>query len=128
MGETEQLYTARGEQGMGTSVATLEAFGVTIDEEKYDSLLRWHYTSKNPSLLGKRQSFQVKRPLFTVKQTPAFVDEYNFMFVSIPQYSFLSKRNIDDLRFKNLLVWVKDPENNRDLIDTIAAELSLAVD
>ena len=57
MGGTEQLYTARGEQGMGTSVDTLEAFGVTIDEEKYDSLLRWHYTSKNPSLLGKRQSF-----------------------------------------------------------------------
>ena len=72
----------------------------------------------------------MKRPLFTLKQTPAFLDQKdsaNFMLISLPQYSFLTKTDFDDINISKLLIWVKDPENNRDLIDTIAADLRLAV-
>ena len=42
---------------MGAKTTMLETYGVTIDEEKFDSVLRWHYTSHNTKVLGKKQSY-----------------------------------------------------------------------
>lgn len=44
------------------------------------------------------------------------------MLISVPQYSFLTNRDLDNLALMNVLVWVKNAEENRDLIDEIAAD------
>lgn len=57
MGETEQLYTARGEQGMGTLQSLADKIGVVAKEDTWDSLLRWHYTEQNDRIVGKKESY-----------------------------------------------------------------------
>ena len=41
LGETFQLYTARGDQGMGTSTDVVDSHGIVVDDSTYDSLLKW---------------------------------------------------------------------------------------
>lgn len=72
LGETEQLYTARGDQGMGTVTGLTDTLGVVTNEETYDSLLRWHYIKQSDRLVGKTEVYQLKRTLFTLKSSPAF--------------------------------------------------------
>ncbi len=67
MGLTESLYTARGDQGMGTTQYLLDFAGVVVDDDSYASLLKWYYSSKERRFFGKRQSFQLKRTLFTLR-------------------------------------------------------------
>ena len=45
LGETHQLYTARGEQGMGTNKAVVNNFNVIPDGDPYHTLIRWYFTS-----------------------------------------------------------------------------------
>jgi len=53
MGNTFSLYTARGEQGMGTTSNLLKFAGVVANEDNQESVLKWHYTSKEKRFLGK---------------------------------------------------------------------------
>ena len=53
MGNTFQLYTARGEQGMGTTSNLLSFAGVVANEDNQESVLKWHYKSKEKRFLGK---------------------------------------------------------------------------
>ena len=122
LGETEQLYTARGDQGMGTTTGLTDNLGVVTNEETYDSLLRWHYIKQSDFLVGKTEVYQLKRTLFTLKSAPAFSAGSNPMLISVPQYSFLTNRDLDNMALMNVLVWVKDAEENRPLIDEIAAD------
>ena len=39
------------------------------------------------------------------------------MLISVPQYSFLTNREIENLALMNVLIWVENAEENRDLID-----------
>ncbi len=64
---TEALYTARGDQGMGTTQSLLDFAGVIVDDDSYASLLKWHYSSKEKRFFGTRQSYQLKRSLFTLR-------------------------------------------------------------
>jgi len=47
------------------------------------------------------------------------------MMVSIPQYSFIVNRDIEDIALMNVLIWVDEADKNHDLIDQIAADLSM---
>ena len=122
LGETEQLYTARGDQGMGSVTSLTDTLGVVTDEETYDSLLRWHYIKQSDRLVGKTEVYQLKRTLFTLKSAPAFSDGSRPMLISVPQYSFLTNRDIENIALMNVLIWVKNAEENRELIDEIAAD------
>ena len=84
MGETEQLYTARGDQGMGTVQALTDDLGVITQDDTYDSLLRWHYIKQSDKLVGKTEVYQLKRTLFTLKSSPAFSNGSKPMLVSVP--------------------------------------------
>lgn len=57
LGETEMLYTARGEQGMGTVQSMVDSMGVVTKEDAYDSLIRWHYVKQSEGLLGKTETY-----------------------------------------------------------------------
>ena len=70
LGETETLYTARGEQGMGTVQSLVDSLGIVTSEDTYDSLVRWHYVKQSEGLLGKTETYQLKRTLFTLKSKP----------------------------------------------------------
>lgn len=71
---------------MGISQDMADGFGVKLDEDSkdFDSMLKWHYTVDDAKLLGRRQSYQVKRILFTLKNTPAFTSCKRFMLISLP--------------------------------------------
>ena len=100
-----------------------DELGVVTEDDVYDSLLRWHYTKQNDILVGKTETYQLKRTLFTLKAKPAFSEASKPMLVSIPQYSFLTDRNIDNIALMNVLIWVENAEENRSLIDEIATDL-----
>lgn len=62
-----------------------------------------------------------------MKAKPAFSAARNPMMVSIPQYSFLTNRDMDNIALMNVLIWVKNAEENRDFIDTIAKDIKQAL-
>ncbi len=130
MGLTESLYTARGDQGMGTTQYLLDFAGVVVDDDSYASLLKWYYSSKERRFFGKRQSFQLKRTLFTLRQTPAafHLDALNkrWMMISYPQYTFLAEKTTDEVALQTVMIWVKD-KNDKELIQRIAQDLRAAI-
>ena len=78
---------------MGTNKAVLNDFNVIPDGDPYDTLIRWYFTSEEDKIIGKKQSYQLKRMLFTLKSKPAFIEsdiDTPFMLISMPQYSFLT--------------------------------------
>ena len=118
-----QLYTARGEQGMGTSTNIADKSGVVLSEEAYDSLLKTHCTYTESNHIRKRKAYAMKRPLFTLKTTPAFLELENdyYMFYSLPQYSFMAKKNFDNLPIMNLMLWLDDSvKNDKTVLHQIA--------
>lgn len=122
LGETELLYTARGDQGMGTLQSLMDTLGVETATGSYDSLFRWHYETKSEKLIGKTEYFGLKRPLFTIKAKPAFSVDTIPSMVSIPQYSHLANRDIDKIALMDVLIWVDNASENHELIDELAAE------
>ena len=69
LGETTSLYTARGEQGMGSTYSDLDYMSIFIDPyDEMSNRMRWHYetTTSDTVFAGKRRYTQVKRPLFTL--------------------------------------------------------------
>jgi len=62
--------------------------------------------------MGSRALYQRKRTLFTLKTAPALLkhDKFDWMIVSMPQMAFLTKRSVEDLLIKNLLIWVDTAE------------------
>ena len=107
---------------MGGVTLLTDDLGVVTDEETYDSLLRWHYIKQSDRLVGKTEVYQLKRTLFTLKSSPAFSQGSHPMLISVPQYSFLTNRDVDNIALMNVLIWVKNAEENRELIDEIAAD------
>ena len=81
-----------------------------------------HYVKQSDNLVGKTEVFQLKRTLFTLKSSPAFSKSGSPMLISVPQYSFLTNRDLDDLDLMNVLIWVENAEENREKIDEIAAD------
>ena len=64
--------------------------------------------------------------LFTLKSKPAFIESDSdtpFMLISMPQYSFLTEKPVDEIALKDVLVWVDNPKENKELIDEIAEDL-----
>ena len=112
---------------MGTLQSLADRYGVVTEEGTWDSLLRWHYTVQNQRIIGKKESYQLKRTLFTLKAKPAWCILDHPIMVSVPQYSFLTNNNLDDIALMNVLIWVKNPEQNRDLIDKISKDIDKAL-
>ena len=56
MGETESLYTARGDQGMGCMKSMIDDLGIIAEADSFESLVRWHYTNED-QLIGKKETF-----------------------------------------------------------------------
>ena len=102
---------------MGTVQSMVDSMGVVTKEDAYDSLIRWHYVKQSEGLLGKTETYQLKRTLFTLKGKPSWSNGSQPMLISVPQYSFLSNRDIENIALMNVLIWVENAEENRDLID-----------
>ena len=71
---------------MGTSSKIADKSGIVLDHEAYDSLLKTHCTYTEPQHIRKRKAYSMKRPLFTLETTPAFLELENqyFMFYNLP--------------------------------------------
>ncbi len=109
---------------MGTSTKQAETAGVILDGDvEFKSLVKWTYTSHEEGSMILQRAYQLKRILFTLKQSPAFVEESwgNYMLISLPQYAYLTQKPIEEIGVLYLMVWVKD--HNRGKIDVIAEDL-----
>lgn len=72
---------------MGISNELAAKIGLVVDKnEKFQPLVKWHFTSQDEIRFVKKQTYQLKRPLFTLRQSPAFIQDFNpnLMFVSMP--------------------------------------------
>ena len=55
LGETNSLYTARGEQGMGTSQSMIDDMKIFLDtEEEMNNRVKWHYIRTDYRLFGQK--------------------------------------------------------------------------
>ena len=79
LGISEQLYTARGSQGLGLP-KTDDRFGV--DPANYDEVLQI-VTSQN----SLPQIAYEKRPLWTGTEKQNFATDYDWGFISLPIYT-----------------------------------------
>jgi len=82
LGISEQLYTARGSQGLGVPKKD-DRFGV--DPANYDEVLQV-VTSLNITQNITQIAYE-KRPLWTGSGLPNFIDDLHWGFTSLPIYT-----------------------------------------
>mmetsp|Transcript_3614 Transcript_3614/g.4140 ORF Transcript_3614/g.4140 Transcript_3614/m.4140 type:complete len:89 (+) Transcript_3614:662-928(+) len=60
--------------------------------------------------LRRKKGYMLKRALFSLKTTPAFLELENtsFMLQSMPQYAFLTEKAFDEIEVFNLMIWLED--------------------
>lgn len=123
LGQSEQLYTARGAQGFGT-FDEITRYGVDPANFEDYVLILYDQISMGPVNY-------VVRPLFTTKATPDFISKSEgtndpYGLLSIPLYCQIAGVSIDQLLIKKAYIQVNDP-NDHALIDEIVAELTVAI-
>ena len=84
---TEQLYSARGSQGVGTSHKAANQVGADPTKSNDFLILENHGFSENGSLID----YYSERVLWTdVGQPNWAVGLYNTLYMSIPQYVYIA--------------------------------------
>ena len=115
LGVTEQLYTARGEQGVGISDQLLES--IDVDPTDYTETILFETTN-----YGGYSTRMLQRPLFSIDHKPDYyIGKTDYVYMSLPMYSFFANKDLDDIPFKYLLIRLNDP-TDKALSNQIAKE------
>jgi ABC-type antimicrobial peptide transport system permease subunit len=107
----EQLYTARGSQGMGVGHLVPKRMGLDLTDKEDQIILELVSKVKN--------SMHVLRPLFTMNMAPGFTMIDNDVFVkrdqailvSLPIYATLGRLRINEIPFERLIIRLKEYDN-----------------
>lgn len=119
---TDQLYTARGSQAVGTVSKNIVKYNMIPNLDDYTSTL----LMKNEGF-GKYNVYYQKRVLWTLARPPDFFENHSpdlrQGYISLPILIQLTQQSMDGLiYFKSLNIRVYD-SSDTDLIDAIARDL-----
>ena len=118
---TEQLYTPRGSQGIGTSTGSV-ADG-NVDPHQFNSTL---LMVNNDA--AKENLYYKQRVIFSLREEPDWASDSggDYMLVNLPNFCYWSERDMDETHYKYLLIKMKDSKDH-ELIDEIGKALEKVV-
>ena len=111
---TEQLYTARGSQGIGTSQTTADMVGVNPKNYKDLLLLIDYGFGEDPDATDYYKS----RVLWTGIGQPDWAVGIFTLYMNIPYWVYITEITMDEFICLHLFIKVNDPDDHG-LIDQI---------
>ena len=106
LGVTEQLYTARGSQGVGISERQMKGAGAN------PAIYSDTFLFENTNYEGF-STHMLLRPLFSIGHRPDYyMGNKNYLYMSLTKYSYLAEKDLDEIPFKYLLIRLNDPSNH----------------
>ena len=73
---------------------------------------------------GEQNTYYQERVIWTLKEQPDYAEgDFDFMFLNIPMFLYMTEMSMDEVAWRYLLIRVKDPEDHA-LIDEIADALT----